>query len=90
MAIQYYETWESLAVASDRLVLSFGSSSSGLIYNLYADKLLGLNVVGTKVRRSYSTEHDFDVCLFQVYELQTSFYKSQICKFYQTKCRKFY
>ena len=48
-AVQYYKTWETYAIASDRLVLSFGSSASGLIYNLYADKLLGLNLVDTSV-----------------------------------------
>ena len=48
-ADQYYHTWENLAVASNRIVLTYGGFDSGLIYNLYADKLLGLNVVNDSV-----------------------------------------
>ena len=48
-ANQYYQSWENLAVASNRIVLTYGGFDSGLIYNLYADKLLGLNVVNDSV-----------------------------------------
>ena len=51
-ADQYYQSWETLAIVSDRIVLNFGGFDSGLIYNLYADKLLGLNVVNDSVKRS--------------------------------------
>ena len=49
MANHYYQSWEALAIVSDRIVLNFGGFDSGLIYNLYADKLLGLNVVNDSV-----------------------------------------
>ena len=48
-ADQYYQTWEIHAIASDRIVLNFGGANSGLIYNLYADRILGLNVVKESV-----------------------------------------
>ncbi|PAV15279.1 hypothetical protein PNOK_0904000 [Pyrrhoderma noxium] len=51
-ADQYYQSWETLAIVSDRIVLNFGGFDSGLIYNLYADKLLGLNVVNGSVKPS--------------------------------------
>ena len=51
-ADQYYQSLETLAIVSDRIVLNFGGFDSGLIYNLYADKLLGLNVVNDSVKRS--------------------------------------
>ena len=48
-ADQYYQSWENLAIVSNRIVLTYGGFDSGLIYNLYADKLLGLNVVNDSV-----------------------------------------
>ena len=51
-ADQYYQSWETLAIIPDRIALTYGGLDSGLIYNLYADKLLGLNVVNDSVKRS--------------------------------------
>ncbi|KAI0737538.1 DUF1793-domain-containing protein [Daedaleopsis nitida] len=47
IADSYVKQWQALAMAADgsHLTLSYGDSNSwGLAYNLYADKLLGLNV----------------------------------------------
>ena len=49
LARQYIQQWTSLASGSDQLNLNFGSSGSGLVYNLYADKLLQLNLVDSSV-----------------------------------------
>ena len=49
IAKQYVQEWTDLASASDQLVLSYGSGSSELIYNLYADKLLQLNLIDSSV-----------------------------------------
>ena len=49
-AKSYIDQWSNLAVTSDWLVLSAGSGSSGVIYNLYADKLLQLNLLNDSVR----------------------------------------
>ncbi|OCB90969.1 DUF1793-domain-containing protein [Sanghuangporus baumii] len=65
IAKQYVQQWTNLASASDQLVLSFGSGSSGLIYNLYADKLLQLNLIDSSV---YSLQTSF-------YKQQTSSWK---------------
>ena len=51
-ADQYYQSWETLAIIPDRISLTYGGLDSGLIYNLYADKLLGLNVVNDSVKQS--------------------------------------
>ncbi len=48
-------TWLSGALSQDQghLLSSFGNqNSNGLIYNMYADKLLGLNLVPTNVSSS--------------------------------------
>ncbi|KAL5536145.1 hypothetical protein ACEPAF_4250 [Sanghuangporus sanghuang] len=65
IAKQYVQQWTDLASASDQLVLNFGSGSSGLIYNLYADKLLQLNLIDSSV---YSLQTSF-------YKQQTSSWK---------------
>ncbi|KAL5508747.1 hypothetical protein ACEPAG_4726 [Sanghuangporus baumii] len=65
IAKQYVQQWTNLASASDRLVLNFGSGSSGLIYNLYADKLVQLNLIDSSV---YSLQTSF-------YKQQTSLWK---------------
>ncbi|KAL5494568.1 hypothetical protein ACEPAI_29 [Sanghuangporus weigelae] len=65
IAKQYVQQWTNLASASDQLVLNFGSGSSGLIYNLYADKLLQLNLIDSSV---YSLQTSF-------YKQQTSLWK---------------
>ncbi|KAH8111989.1 DUF1793-domain-containing protein [Phellopilus nigrolimitatus] len=49
VATQFAQQWTSLASASDGLVSSFGSGSSGIMYNLFADKLLQLNLIGDSV-----------------------------------------
>ncbi|KAL5519656.1 hypothetical protein ACEPAH_1339 [Sanghuangporus vaninii] len=53
---RYVQQWTNLASTSDQLVLNFGSGSSGLIYNLYADKLLQLNLIDSSV---YSLQTSF-------------------------------
>lgn len=52
IAESYVTRWQTLAVSDsgEHLTLSYGNSSSwGLSYNLYADKLLGLNLFPTSV-----------------------------------------
>ncbi|TFK82313.1 DUF1793-domain-containing protein [Polyporus arcularius HHB13444] len=52
IADTYVKQWQSLAVSSDgsHLTLSYGDSGSwGLAYNLYADKLLGLNLFPSSI-----------------------------------------
>ncbi|KAI0052985.1 DUF1793-domain-containing protein [Auriscalpium vulgare] len=47
IAASYVQQWQELALSSDgsHLTLAYGNSTSwGLAYNLYADKLLGLNL----------------------------------------------
>jgi len=47
-AQSYIEQWQSLSISQDKthLMTSFGQqASAGLIYNLYADKLLQLDLV---------------------------------------------
>lgn len=44
-ADEYYRTWESMAVTNENIVLAPEGTGSGLIYNLYADKILDLNLV---------------------------------------------
>ena len=51
-ATNYFNIWQADAVASDNSHVDFyyqDTSSNGLIYNLYADKLLGLNFVPDSV-----------------------------------------
>ncbi|KLO17752.1 DUF1793-domain-containing protein [Schizopora paradoxa] len=58
-AQNYIQQWAALTVASDQshLLMNYGvQSSSGLVYNLYADKLLGLNLVPTSV---YQVQQNF-------------------------------
>ena len=46
------EQWKGLAVAGDHLALTYDdSSSSGLIFNMYADKLLQTNMISDDVCR---------------------------------------
>ncbi|EJD08023.1 DUF1793-domain-containing protein [Fomitiporia mediterranea MF3/22] len=49
VAQQYAQQWTSIAAGSAQISISFGSSNSGLIYNLYADKLLQLNLFPNSV-----------------------------------------
>ncbi|RPD78548.1 DUF1793-domain-containing protein [Lentinus tigrinus ALCF2SS1-7] len=52
IADSYAKQWQSLAVSQDgsHLTLAYGDSGSwGLAYNLYADKLLGLNVFPSSI-----------------------------------------
>ena len=53
-ARSYIDTWSRASLTSDGLVLYAGGISSGLIYNLYADKLLQLNLVDESVRNRQS------------------------------------
>ena len=51
-AMSYLSQWQTDAVASDNSHISFyynDMNSNGLIYNLYADKLLQLNMVSDSV-----------------------------------------
>ncbi|KAJ8475297.1 hypothetical protein ONZ51_g6647 [Trametes cubensis] len=51
-ASKYAQEWEQLAMSTDgtHLTLSYGNSSSwGLKYNLYADKLLGTNIFSQSI-----------------------------------------
>ncbi len=51
-AQSYIEQWQSWSISQDKthLMTSFGQqASAGLIYNLYADKLLQLNLVPQSV-----------------------------------------
>ena len=51
-ATSYMSQWQSNAVASDNSHIDFyytDTNSNGLIYNLYADKLLQLNMVSDSV-----------------------------------------
>ena len=45
----YVEQWKSLAVTSDFISLTYGSGGSGVIYNLYADKLLQTGLIDNSV-----------------------------------------
>ena len=38
-----------MSVMSNGIALSYGAKGSGVIYNLYADKLLQTNLIGTSV-----------------------------------------
>ncbi|EJC98583.1 uncharacterized protein FOMMEDRAFT_96129 [Fomitiporia mediterranea MF3/22] len=68
IAQQYMQKWTSLAVDAGQIRISFGSTSSGIIYNLYADKLLQLKLVPSSV---YDTQT-------QYYKSQTSLFKCGI------------
>ncbi|KLO09797.1 DUF1793-domain-containing protein [Schizopora paradoxa] len=59
------DLWQNFSISENKtyLTTSASGSSAGLIYNLYADKLLQLDLVPQPM---------------QVYDLQTSYYKSQI------------
>ncbi|KLO05329.1 DUF1793-domain-containing protein [Schizopora paradoxa] len=64
VAQQYMQVWLSGALSDDhsRLLSSFGDqSSSGLIYNIYADKLLGLGLVPSKIT---AIQSNFYISLF--------------------------
>ena len=53
-ASAYMNTWKSLALSSNQQNILFAydnTGSWGLIYNLYADKLLNLNLVPSEVKR---------------------------------------
>ncbi|KAH8111919.1 DUF1793-domain-containing protein [Phellopilus nigrolimitatus] len=54
IATQYAQQWTSLASASGHLVSSYGSASSGIMYNLFADKLLQLNLINASVGFDFS------------------------------------
>ncbi|EJC98586.1 DUF1793-domain-containing protein [Fomitiporia mediterranea MF3/22] len=56
IAQQYAQQWTSIAVDSSQISISFGLMNSGLIYNLYADKLLQLNLIPSSV---YDTQTQF-------------------------------
>ena len=49
IAAQYAQQWESLAVTPNYISLAYGSGGSGVIYNLYADKLLQTNLINDSV-----------------------------------------
>ncbi|KAH8111927.1 DUF1793-domain-containing protein [Phellopilus nigrolimitatus] len=49
ISTQYAQQWTSLASASGHLASSYGSASSGIMYNLFADKLLQLNLINSSV-----------------------------------------
>ena len=78
IAEQYAAQWTSLATTSSSIALEYGSSQSGIIYNLYADKLLQTNLINGSVSCilmiNWWIHTDFG---FQVFDLQTSFYASQ-------------
>lgn len=46
---QYIQEWTGLATTQNFISLSYGSSGSGLIYNMYADKLLQTNLIPSSV-----------------------------------------
>ncbi|EJC98584.1 DUF1793-domain-containing protein [Fomitiporia mediterranea MF3/22] len=58
IAQQYTQQWTSIAAGSgsSQISISFGSLNSGLIYNLYAEKLLQLNLIPSSV---YDTQTQF-------------------------------
>ncbi|EMD33491.1 hypothetical protein CERSUDRAFT_108226 [Gelatoporia subvermispora B] len=69
-ASAFIKTWQSLALSSDQqhLLLDYGDSDAtwSLAYNLYADRLLGLNLVDpstyqkqTAFYQSVATSHEF-------------------------------
>ena len=48
--MSFIQTWKANAVTSTHVNFFYGDTEeSGLMYNLYADTLLGLNVVPTEV-----------------------------------------
>ncbi|KAM5534224.1 hypothetical protein V8D89_012131 [Ganoderma adspersum] len=52
IAVSYIQKWQNLAVSADgsHLTLSYGDSNSwGLAYNLYAGKLLGINLFPSSI-----------------------------------------
>ncbi|KAK0196527.1 hypothetical protein F5146DRAFT_1129307 [Armillaria mellea] len=62
VAESYVEEWQTLASSNGHLTSSYGvitkgdPSSSSLVYNLYADKLLGTGLVDSSI---YSNQDDF-------------------------------
>ena len=66
----------SLVTLSDGLALSFDGNSSGLMYNLYADKLLGLNIFNSSVSILLAAPKLYKLNDFKVYDHQTGFYNS--------------
>ncbi|KAI0684505.1 hypothetical protein BC835DRAFT_1523871 [Cytidiella melzeri] len=48
-AASYASTWKSLALPSGQPTDAFGSSDPGFLYNLYADALLGLDLIDQSV-----------------------------------------
>ncbi|KAF9019246.1 DUF1793-domain-containing protein [Hymenopellis radicata] len=68
IAADYVTQWQTLSASDsgDHLTLAYGSSSSwGLSYNLYADKLLGLNLFPASVYEMqtawYKTVKDWEI-----------------------------
>ena len=45
----YVEQWKNLAVTTDFMSMTYGSGGSGVIYNLYADKLLQTGLIDSSV-----------------------------------------
>jgi len=63
-AQEYITKWQQLATASDglHLTLSYGNDSSwGLTYNMYADKLLGTNIIPSSVYEMQTTWYSINV-----------------------------
>lgn len=49
-ASNYAKKWETLAFTTNHITTSYGSEASwGLVYNLYAPRLLGTNIISEKV-----------------------------------------
>ena len=57
VAEDYAQQWTNMAVVSDKISLTYGADESGVIYNLYADKLLRTNLINdsaSPIRKCWS------------------------------------
>ena len=92
-ARSYIEQWQSLSISQNEtyLLTSFGSpgnnsGSAGLIYNLYADKLLQTNLLNDSVSIFRSSLPPLANLSSQVFDVQTSYYKNAACT-WQKQCQ---
>lgn len=74
--------WSQLAKSADNthLVMNYGAQdTTGLMYNLYADKLLQLDLVPDEVSDSTLVLLVLTNAEMKVYQIQTVFYNNAVC-----------
>ena len=67
-------------MTSSAIILSYGLESSGLIYNVYADKLLKLNLVDSEVSAHHHPVSLHTLTFTQTLEAQMDVYQTANCE----------